>query len=277
MVVRGGRRGRRPLSPREHLSLPSRPLSPSCRCEATRADEPRGRTTRRTTVVLGNQAVSDDNNNTKKQCTLFSSPWANASLIIARAGSPAVGSWEELVEHSPKSVKLENVRAERALAESDCSRPDAGDPNFHLKLKTYFAAAQKAANETTRTQIVRDRWASRACATRERYKRKGCVSLGSGLTKLGCHWLLIRGQPLHGKRLERAADHTSIFCTTWTQRLRLKSWLNQQLRAVLRAVDWAAGSPGSSSNLIIRLWASSRPLGVWEPPNARTRAKLETI
>ena len=73
IVLRGGRCCGRPLSAREQLSSPFRPLPPICGCEAAGTDDLRGRTTGRTTGVLGNQAVSDDNN-TKKQCTLFPSP-----------------------------------------------------------------------------------------------------------------------------------------------------------------------------------------------------------
>ena len=66
MFFRGGRCCGRPLSAREHFSSLFRPLSPSCGCEAPGTDDLRGRKTRQTTGVLGNQAVSDDNNNTKK-------------------------------------------------------------------------------------------------------------------------------------------------------------------------------------------------------------------
>lgn len=51
----------------------SQPLSQSCGCQETGAAESRERTTKQTSVVLGNRAVSNDNPK-KKQCILFPSP-----------------------------------------------------------------------------------------------------------------------------------------------------------------------------------------------------------
>lgn len=61
----------RPPSTGEFLLSLSQHLSSSCGCEATGAVEPRGRTTRQTNVVLGNQAVSYDNNNRKSSAYYY--------------------------------------------------------------------------------------------------------------------------------------------------------------------------------------------------------------
>lgn len=93
---------------------------------------------------------------------------------------------------------------EKPLQRGTVPGPAPMTPNLHVNLKTYFAAAQKATNETTATQIVKDRWASWACATQERYKRKGFCKPRVRLDKIrlplaankrtALTWLLLEGR-----------------------------------------------------------------------------------